>query len=277
LDNIKWICQLERKSYSRYDKKELQKIELINQLVTNNIIVIGEKHYSQAVQTEEGKIIFDVVTSAKKENQFSTSWEFLNASAQQTTHFLFKQVLNLEISSVDFLLKTVGNSQSIMYSPIIDSTAILGGQLFGINLSREEKSPVVKNGLEALDPLLLPPSFKLGGANYLERFTEMMKDHATPEQISHYFAAQSLVDDVAACHLKNDSHFDLKFLIIGAFHSQFNDGVVERIKRRNPFSKISNIEIIDASDFTEIELNQLFSNQKYGDRADYLIFLNEPQ
>lgn len=258
------------------EKKEVSRAELIEKLSLGNVIVIGEKHYTKEVQAEEGRIISEVVTFAKKQNQFSTSWEFLNASSQQTTQALFNQVVNFEISSTEFLEKTQGFAKASLYAPIIDSTATLGGQLFGVNLSREEKAPVVERGINALDPKLLPPDFKFGGSNYLERFNEVMKDHATPEQISNYFAAQSLVDDIAAFHLKKDSKFDLKFLIIGAFHSLFNDGVVARIKERSRDSKVINVEVIDASDFTEKEIDFILVDQKYGGRSDYTVFINEP-
>lgn len=258
------------------EKKEIPRSEFIENLISYHILVLGEKHYTAEVQAEEGRIISEVVTAAKKENQFSTSWEFLDASSQETTLSLFNQVLRHEISSADFLLKTQ-NPQALVYAPIIDSTAALGGQFFGVNLSRLEKAPVVKNGLGALDPKLLPPDFQLGGANYLERFTEMIKDHTTPDQIRNYFAAQCLVDDVSAFHLNLDSDFDLKFLIIGAAHSQYNDGVVERIKQRNQHSKVANTEIIDSSDFTKEELNSILNDHKYGPRADYIIFVNEPE
>lgn len=259
------------------NQKEISRADFVEMLAANNIIVLGEKHYTEKVQTEEGRIIYDVVTFAKKENQFSTSWEFLNASSQQTTSFLFNQVINHEITSIDFLLKTQGFKGASVYAPMVETTAILGGQLFGVNLSREEKAPVVEKGLGALDPKLLPPGFKLGGGNYLERFSEAIRDHATPEQINNYFAAQSLVDDMAAFHLNIDSRFNLKFLVIGSFHSQFNDGVVARIKDRMPEEKVVNVEIIDCSEFSEKELGAMQINVKYGIRSDYAIFVNEPK
>ncbi len=256
---------------------ELQKDELISELGLKHIIVIGEKHYTKEVQAQEGKIISDVVLATNKQNKFSLSWEFLNASSQAQTEELFNKVINHEITSSDLLLKTQGIAKSELYSPMIDAAATLGGKLFGVNLSRDEKAPVVKDGLGALDPKLLPPDFKMGGANYLERFTETMQGHATPDQITKYFAAQCLVDDVSSYHLTNDSDFDLKFLVIGAFHSMYNDGVVQRIKDRNSNSNVANIEVVDASDYKEEELSSIFSDPKYGDRADYIIFVNEPQ
>ena len=258
-------------------KRNIPRLELLTDLSLNNIIVIGEKHYTKEVQVEEGKIISDVVAFTKKENDFSLFWEFLNASSQNKTQSLFKQVMAHEVSVADFLIKTQGSAKAVIYSPMIEATANLGGQIFGGNLSRDEKAPVVSGGLAALDPKLLPPNFKLGGANYLERFTEVIRGHATPEQIINYFAAQSLVDDAIAYHLYQDSKTSLNFLVIGAFHSMYSDGVVARLKERDSHSKIVNIEIIDCSDYTTQEIEGLYLNDKYGDRADFIVFVNEPQ
>ena len=257
-------------------KQNIPRSELLTDLSLNNIIVIGEKHYTKEVQVEEGKIISDVVAYSNKENDFSLFWEFLNASSQNETQSLFYQVIAHEISVADFLIKTQGSAKAVIYSPMIEATANLGGQIFGGNLSRDEKAPVVTGGLAALDPKLLPPDFKLGGANYLERFTEVMSGHATPEQIINYFAAQSLVDDSIAYHLYQDSKTSLSFLVIGAFHSMYSDGVVERLKARNNTFKIANIEIIDCSDYTTQEIEDFLLGYRYGDRSDFVVFVNEP-
>ena len=257
-------------------KKDIPRTELVAILSLNNIIVIGEKHYTKEVQIEEGKIISDVVVFAKKENEFSLFWEFLNASSQNETQTLFSKVITHEISTSEFLIKTQGSAKAVIYSPMIETTISLGGKILGGNLSRDEKAPVVSGGLAALDPKLLPPGFKLGGPSYFERFTKVMSGHATPEQITRYFAAQSLVDDSIAYHLYQDSTTSLNFLVIGAFHSMFNDGVVSRLRDRDSSSKIANIEIIDCSDYTTQEIEDLYLNDKYGDRADFIVFVNEP-
>jgi len=258
-------------------KQIISRAELVSILSLNNIIVIGEKHYTKEVQDEEGKLISDVVIFSNKENQFSLFWEFLNASSQNETQSLFHQLIAREISTSDFLIKTQGSAKAVIYSPMIEAAVHLGGKVFGGNLSRDEKAPVVSGGLAALDPKLLPPGFQLGGPIYLERFTEVMSGHATPEQITNYFAAQSLVDDVIAYHLYKDSTTSLNFLVIGAFHSMYSDGVVARLKERDGSSKIANIEIIDSADYTAQEIEDLYLNDKYGDRADYIVFVNEPK
>lgn len=257
--------------------KILDQESWIKELTVADIIVLGEKHYNKEVQNAQGDIIRKVVTAGQKEQRFSLSWEFLNASAQEETRNLFSEVVSGTLSVEDFLIKTQKTPQAKNYAPMIEATRDLGGSLFGVNLSREEKAPVVKWGLSALDPKLLPPYFQMGGSLYSKRFTKTMEDHATPEQIVNYFAAQCLVDDVSAYHLTIDSDFDLKFLVIGAFHSQYNDGVVERLKMRNQYSHIINIEIIDASDYSESELLALLNHPEYGYRADYIFFVNEPK
>jgi hypothetical protein len=57
----------------------------------------------------------------------------------------------------------------------------------------------------------------------------------------------------------------------------YSDGVVARLKERDSSSKIVNIEIIDCSDYTTQEIEDLYLNDKYGDRADFIVFVNEPQ
>lgn len=256
------------------EKKSIPRSEFIKDIALFNILVIGEDHNIPEVQAEEGRIISEVVRATKKENQFSTSWEFLDATSQEKTLALFNQVRKKEISSADFLIKT---ENPLTYAPIIDTTAALGGNLFGVNISREEKEPVLQNGLIALDPKLLPPDFQLGGANYLNRFIALTENHLAPEEITNYFAVQCLVDDLAAFHLSKNTHFDLKFLIIGAAHTRYSQGVVERIKHRNKNSKVVNIEIINTTEFTDEELNLIYNKHKYGPRADYVVFVNEPE
>lgn len=258
------------------NQKEISRQELTQELAKSNIIILGEKHYTQEVQLTEAQIIKNVVEYSQAQDQFTFNWEFLNASAQAQTESLFQQVKAQEITIDEFLKLTQGTTKAQVYAPLIEVTAKLGGKLYGGNLSREEKAPVTQRGLEALDPRHLPPNFQLGSENYYERFAEIMSGHATPEQIKNYFAAQSLVDDVIAYHLYQDTSDQLKFLVIGAFHSQYNDGIVSRLKQRNPFTQIANIEIIDAKDYTEEELKSLFHHEKYGDRADFIYFLNEP-
>lgn len=270
------FARVNGKAYRVVDKQEISRTELIKELSLNDVIIIGEKHYTKEVQKEEARLISDVVAFSEKQNQFSFNWEFLNASSQKKTDELFLKVLSQELSVEEFISITQGSDNAALYVPLIEATVRLGGKLYGGNLSREEKAPVTKGGIAALDPKLLPPGFQSGGAAYLERFTQAMGGHGSPEKIQNYFMAQSLVDDSIAYYMSLDQA-SLKFLVIGAFHSMYNDGVVVRVKDRLPLSNVANIEIIDSSDYKSHELEKIFSDDKFGDRADYIIFVNEPK
>jgi uncharacterized iron-regulated protein len=250
--------------------------EYTRELANFSIIVLGEKHYTTEVQAAQADTIRSVVALAHKQGSFTTGWEFLNVSSQSITNELFLKVKNKQITADDFLLSTQGKSPSNSYAAIIDVTADLNGKLLGMNLSRAEKSPVTDGGLSKLDPKLLPPGFEHGAAGYLERFTTTMQGHATPAQIKNYYDSQCLVDDVAAFHLLNDSKDELKFLIIGSFHSDYYDGAVNRLKQRSPETNTVAVKVVDASDFTESELLSVLHDDKYGDIADYVYFVNEP-
>lgn len=254
----------------------VSKDDLITQLSLAQIIVVGEKHYTKEVQLTEAAIMSEVIKKNNSNGHFTLSWEFLNKTDEHQTETLFDQVMSETITINEFLLKTQNSEKAYVYAPIIEVVKNLNGKIIGGNLSRAEKAPVLTGGIPALDPILLPPEFELGGKNYLSRFFEVMQGHATPTQINNYFAAQSLVDDSIAYHLKNDSKVDLNFIIIGAFHSQFNDGIIKRINKRSLLQKTLNLEIIDATDYTEDELKNIGTHEIYGPRADYLIFIKEP-
>jgi uncharacterized iron-regulated protein len=255
---------------------EISPAEYVEDLSHFSIIVLGEKHYTPAVQLAQAQTISKVVHAAGKVGHFTTGWEFLNVTSQSETDRLFSQVTSKQMTAATFLNRTQGDNPSLSYAPIIDATADLGGQLLGMNLSREEKAPVTKNGLEALDPKLLPPGFDHGTAGYYERFVEEMQGHATPTQVKNYYDSQCLVDDVMAYHLLKDSKNGLNFLIVGSFHTDFYDGAVNRIKVRSPGIEIVTVKVIDASDYEEKDLMNEMHSDQYGDIADYVYFVNNP-
>ena len=265
------------KIYNVRNQIEISEPEYIQELSNYSIIVLGEKHYTTAVQLAEAKTIREVVLSKNKVGSFTTGWEFLNITSQNMTNSLFAKVKNSEITSEEFLIETQGKTPTSSYAPVIDVTAELGGNLLGMNLSRAEKDPVTKNGIEAIDPKLLPPGFDYGTPGYFERFQEIMQGHATPEQVNNYYASQCVVDDVMAYHLLKDSNQELKFLIAGSFHTDFYDGAVNRMKVRNNQLSLATVKIVDASDYSENELMEVLHDDKYGDVADYIYFVNSPK
>ncbi|OFZ22919.1 MAG: hypothetical protein A2X94_14915 [Bdellovibrionales bacterium GWB1_55_8] len=249
--------------------------QLTSALSTAEIVVLGEKHYTPALQAAQGEIIKAVVREQRREGNFTTAWEFLNASSQEETKHLFSLVVSGKITAVQFLEMTQG-ADSSSYAPVIEATKELGGDFIGVNLSRQEKSPVSRGGIGAADPKLIPPGFAYGSPGYHERFVDIMSAHVPPEKMQNYYDAQCLTDDVMAYQLIQSSTKPLRFLVVGSFHSDYFDGTVGRITARAPGQRTVTIRLIDASDYTQAELQEGFRDPKYGALADYLYFVNEP-
>ncbi len=256
---------------------EITQPQLIEQLAQAQIVVLGEKHNTPKVQNMQAKIVADTVEKANAGMQFTLAWEFLNYTDQMTTEREFTRFMAGSISGFEFLRLTQGSDQNFAYIPILQAVADHDGQLLGVNLSREQKAPVVRSGLRALDPRLLPPGFRMGGAGYRERFEEAMGGHATPDQMDRYFDAQCLTDDVMAYQMLGLSAYPRKFLVAGSFHTDYQDGTVARLKARAPDQPMKTVKIADASDFQsgelENHLREFLIDAKYGQIADFVVFV----
>lgn len=256
----------------------IQLVDLTAKLSRADFVVMGEKHYTPAVQQAQALVIESVVLARDAKNHFTTAWEFLNFTSQLKIQEAYAKFVAGQIDALGFLAETQGSVISDSYVPILESTRSLGGQLIGINLSRKEKEPVVQYGIGAADPKLVPPGFEMGGKNYHDRFIKVMVEggHASPEQAENYWAAQCLSDDVMAHHSILESLFQPVFLVTGSFHADYGDGVVARLKARAVGKGVQAIRFIDASDFHEDELLGLLHDPVYGDIAEFAYFVNEP-
>ncbi len=260
-------------------QKEIFFDELLTHLNEEKIIIFGEQHNTTAIQLAESLIIKNVVISQHNQGKFLAAWEFLNYTEQKNISYAFNQFIADKITAEEFLIQTQGTAQNISYIPIFKTLKLFQGDLIGVNISREAKAPVLEGGIDAIDPKYIPPNFALGSVNYFQRFKDVMKDHVPSDRIENYFAAQCLTDDIMAHTLQQNINPPLIFLITGNFHTDYYDGIVNRIRVRQSVNPII-IRFIDASDFDSKELNellpQLLHDEKYGDIADYVYFVNEP-
>ncbi len=241
-------------------------------------LVLGEKHNTPTIQHAQAQ----VMEAAVKENQaignFTLAWEFLNFSSQPQISSQFDRFLAGEIDVFALLMSLQGSSSFDSYVPLIEGARALKGRLLGVNLSRAEKAPVVQGGIAAADPSLVPPGFEMGSDYYRERFEETMAGHAPAEKLSNYFAAQCLTDDVMAYRMFTETDVALRVLVTGSFHADYHDGVVARLLARDSAPALAAVRFIDASDYTEATLiGELLTHPRYGDLADFVFFVNEPQ
>jgi uncharacterized iron-regulated protein len=158
--------------------------------------------------------------------------------------------------------------------------AHLQGQTVALNFPRELSGKVAKGGLDALsadEKAMMPPNFERGTDTYFARFREMMKDHATEEQMQNYFTAQSLWDDTMAWKATGHiiAHPDgLLMIIVGDFHVAYQDGLIARLKKRGA-THIVSLSQIDTTGSSEADRKaQIAPDATYGARADYIFDVN---
>jgi hypothetical protein len=246
------------------------------------ILVLGEKHDTPVVQLQQARAISEALESNPAAiGRWVLGWEFLNRRDQLVINEAWNLLNVDEITVSDLLDRFMGKGRNRSYAPILEAGVRYAGELRGVNLARDEKAPVVKGGLEALDPSVLPPGFAMGSDGYRERFDVAMGGHATPEQVGRYFQAQCLTDDVMAYELMKGAPA-LRVLVNGSFHSDYFDAAIARIRARDAASRLLSIRFIDASDYSEAELapelklSEPVVDSKYGRLADWIWFAGEP-
>ncbi len=248
-----------------------------DRLADSDLIVLGEQHDVAAIQHAQAGLIAEVA-GRRGDRVFSTAWEFLDAKDQPRIQEAFEAFNSGSIDAREFLVRTQGSARYLNYAPILEVTRLLGGGFLGVNLSRKDKEPVVQGGLGAALPGTVPSGFGMEFGGYFDRFKSAMEGHATPAQISNYYAAQCLTDDVMAYHMVSGRvASELRFLVVGAFHSDFGDGVVKRLRLRSGGARVRTVRFVDASLYTVAELRGLRQDPLYGVVADFVYYLNEPK
>jgi uncharacterized iron-regulated protein len=249
----------------------------VARLQKSKIIVLGEKHYSEPIQKAEGLLI-DLVMSANKgkSKTLTTAWEFYIHAYQDVTNYFYNLYMQEKISVETFMEKSHGSAQAKLYAPMAVATKKHRGHLLGVNLSADEKAPLLEKGLTGMPPELIPPGFAMGSPHYFKRFELAMAGHGTPEKLKNYYEAQCLADDTMAYNIQRDALSDYVFLITGSFHMEYNDGVVARLKARLPEIPMSSVRVFNTNDYVESELAEVIHDPTYGDLSDYIYFVGEP-
>lgn len=249
-------------------KREIAREELVEKMALVDEVVVGEKHDTASIQNSEAKLFADF--ARVKRERVTFAWEFFNWSEKAKIDEAYAKFSDEKLSSDEFLKAVFGEkSPNLTYAPLMDVVKAAGADLLATNLTREEKAPVSKAGIGALDPKLLPPGFEVGGSAYYDRFVEAMGGHGDPAKLPNYFAAQSLVDDVVALHLAGDRSTQSVFLVIGEFHSRYFDGVWKRLEKRSNAKTRMLVQIANPSD--ESDWSLVLNHPKFGPLADYLI------
>lgn len=275
--NLKENVNLNVKIYSTKYQKFISQKQLFQNVPSKGQLVLGENHYEEATQQAEGDIIKGVLLTKKIKNNFSTCWEFLNYPQQLVIDSVFLDFKKHLISVTELLSKLFANRNPEAhhsYRHLLNVTRLFNGEIIALNASRIWKQVITKQGLKGLTEAMVPVNMELGGAFYKERFVKAMNGHVSKEKLPYYFQAQSYTDSVMADSIQNASQQDLKFVVTGSFHSDFNDGLVAQLKKYHP-NPTTTIKIIDVKNFSAKDRKNLLKpHSKYGAIADYIYMLN---
>jgi len=264
--------------YSFAKKSEIQFSEFSDSLLPGAQVVLGEYHNTAPFQRIEGKIISDLVTYRQIESDFMVAWEFLNYRDTVDIMIHFDDYKSDHISGDEFIARLFnGQSTNLPYLDFLSVVKKYAGKLYGVNALRSIKRTIIERGLGALDAKDIPPNMQLGNENYFARFKVSMQDHVPPEQIDAFFLAQSYTDSVMAYWFQQWHHYSLNFLIVGAFHSDYQDGVVEQLKKYRGAQTVT-VRIVDLAKLSERAKNEIFvAHEKYGAVADYLYVIDDEE
>jgi len=256
--------------------------QFLDRALLNMQVILGEKHLTSAVQSRQAWVIEQILERDFFPMQrWTLAWEFLNRKDQKNIDEQVADYLHGNGTAESLVAQLMGSASYGSYAPLFEVLKSKRGDLLATNLSREEKAPVVQNGIGAVNPALLPPGFMMGGDAYFRRFRDAMGGHASEEKLRNYFAAQCLTDDVIAYTWAQLPENERRFLIVGSFHSDYDDGVVARIRDRVNGQAPLTLRFIDAADFTRDELNaqwrSLIQSEEFGPIADFVLFVNEPK
>lgn len=251
-------------------KKKIDCATLGKTLSLADNVVLGEHHYTPPLQKAMAQVIAATVQAGKREGDFTVGWEFLNTRDRDRNADLFKKFTDGAIDGETFLKTTQGTDKATAYLPILDAVKVGKGELLSTNLSRAEKKPAVQGGLDAMDPKLIPPDFRLGGKNYFERFQEALGGGDHPG-LKNYFVAQCLTDASMAHALLTQSKGRLRFLVAGAFHVEYRDGVVADLVLRKKTDRTVSVVFRQAE--SEADALAAVHHEKYGALGDYVVAL----
>lgn len=238
-------------------------------------LVLGESHYDKLILKAHAQIIQTLVKRDHLENNFSTGWEFLEYDYDQEIQKAFFDWKNAVITDEEYLKRIFPQSTNplvnLPYLDFMDVTARFGGNIITTNATRETKKLLRQQGIGALEPKDQPDEMLEGSINYFARFKKIMEDHVPASELASYFLAQYYTDNIIGTYLERMQTGSTTFLVIGSFHMEYNDGVVEYLKKHSQHEIVS-LKIVNKNELTQDEYDLLKeSHPEYGHIADYLI------
>lgn len=256
-------------------QKKVELSELLKQELDGKTLVFGEYHYDKVVLKTHARLIWELVNREQLNNNFTVGWEFLEYDHQKQIDNAFSDWKSSKISDTQYLQKLFPNAKdpliNLPYLDFMSAAAKLGGQLVATNATRKVKKQLMDHGPSVLMGKDQPKHMLAGSKLYFQRFKKIMGGHVPEELLQTYFLAQYYTDNIIGTYIENFNTYATTFLIIGSFHSDYNDGVVRYLKTYSK-NEIISFKIINRSKFSNQQIQDLKKqHSQFGYIADYLV------
>ena len=216
-----------------------------------DIIVIGELHGNRDIHRLQEALVADVTAITPSA---ALSVEMLERDEQP----LVEKWWNRELNARSFASQTGSTNWAgkgtwqTCYQPVLNAARANGATIVAANAPREAVRTARIDGYDAIEIdeafYTIPPDLTFPG--YRERFFELMQsnsdDEVAEEDMLAVFRAQTMWDATMAAsiiHARRNGAQPILHLV-GCFHSDFDGGTVQELRRLDPTARIITISPI---------------------------------
>ena len=255
-------------------------------LTRSDIIFFGEQHDDSGTHRAEAMVLESLGRSGRP---MVVSLEMFERDVQR----ILDDYLAGRVSETDFLAASrPWPNYATDYRPLVEMAKARGWPVVASNVPRRIASAIGRRGLAALDSL--SPTERAYAARdiacpddaYRARFMETMRSHSPggaassaadtlPTAVAdRYYVAQCVKDETMAESIVDARRRAGRNAIVihfnGAFHSDFGQGTLARVRRREPAWETVGITAVPTADPVSE------SGATHAGRASFIIFTRRP-
>lgn len=255
---------------------------VVRQLARADIVFFGEQHDDPETHRVEFGLLDAIGRTGRP---VILSLEMFERDAQGA----LDDYLAGRITEADFLAKSRPWDRYITdYRPMVELAKSRGWPVVASNVPRPMASAIGRRGLAALDTLGATERSWAARENlcpddpYRKRFLETMRGHSAggaapapgdtlPSAVAQRFYLSQCVKDetMAEAIVAARQRAPRNAIVVhydGAFHSDYRQGTVDRVQRRDPSARIAVVTAVPVVDPSTATLAE------HAGRADYIIF-----
>ena len=263
-------------------REDVSVADMVRRLSRADVVFFGEQHDDPETHRAEAAVLAALGTTGRP---VVLSLEMFERDVQS----LLDDYLAGRLSEADFVAGSrPWPNYATDYRPLVEMAKARGWTVVAANVPRPLASAVGRKGLAALDTLTPAERLRAArdntcpGDDYRARFMEQMQGHGSggsggaagdtlpTAAAERFYLAQCVKDEAMAESIVEARHRAPRNAIVlhvnGAFHSDFAQGTVQRVRRREPGWTLAVVTAVPVRDPATAPV------APQGGRADIVIF-----